>query len=128
MTTMNWYGERALRHIAEHCPARLATIEDQEGYFTALGEQIRAEVRELEETLAGPAPPGEGYLEQVGRMNMARLMAEERVLAELVWVGPEPKSDEPPTDEKGASIGGQPGWEPLMPDMSDLAAAEGAGT
>lgn len=128
MTTMNWYGERALRHMAEHCPVRLATIEDQEGYFTALGEQIRAEVRELEETLAGPAPPGEGYLEQVGRMNMARLMAEERVFAELVWVGPEPEPDEPPTDETGAFVGGRPGWEPLIPDMSDLAATEGAGT
>lgn len=128
MTTMNWYGERALRYMAENCPVRLATIEDRDSFFTALGEQIRVEVRELEESLAGPTPAAESYLEQVGRMNMARSMAEERVFADLVWSDPEPEPDEPPTDATGAFIGGRPGWEPLIPDMSDLAAAEGSET
>ncbi len=31
--------------------------------------------------LAGPDPVGEGYLEKVGRLNAARMQAEEKVLA-----------------------------------------------
>ena len=38
--------------------------------------------------LAGPDPVGEGYLEKVGRLNAARMQAEEVVLRELILPAP----------------------------------------
>ena len=63
------------------------------------GEQAESQVQQLAATLAGPDQPGEEYLQKVGRLNMARLQAEEAVLAELVWI-PQPgeESEEPATD------------------------------
>ncbi len=79
-----------------------------------LGEHLRDEVMALEPTLAGPATTAEAWPEEVGRRNMARLMAEERVFSELYQsMPPEP---DPEDDEEG--------WEPLMPDMSDIDQAE----
>ena len=37
----------------------------------------------------GPDPVGEGYLEKVGRLNAARMQAEEIVLSELILPAPE---------------------------------------
>jgi hypothetical protein len=52
-------------------------------------------------------------------MNMAHLMAEEAVLAEMVYLPPEPglesEEDEPMTDETGAFI--DPGWRSLATVM-----------
>jgi hypothetical protein len=55
----------------------------------ALGEEILAQIEEIEPALAGSAPTGESWLGRVGRINMARTMAEERVLAEMVFLPPE---------------------------------------
>ena len=112
---MNMYGERARDFMRLHSPTRLSTIPDPQAFFTSLGEEIASQVEELEEALAGPAPPEEGYVERMGRLGMARLMAEERVLSELVYSMSEGQEDEPAMDETGAFVGGRPGWEPLIP-------------
>ena len=54
--------------------------EREEAFFTELGEQAAVEIEELQMQLAGPDPVGEGYLEKVGRLNAARMQAEEKVL------------------------------------------------
>lgn len=110
---MNTYGATALRYMRRHRPMALSTIVDPETHFSALGESISAEIEDLEQALAGPAPIGEGYLERAGRLGMARAMASERVLGELVYSTSE--DPDAATDETGAYIGGPPGWEPLIP-------------
>ncbi|MGH9224354.1 MAG: hypothetical protein ACRD2W_11365 [Acidimicrobiales bacterium] len=112
---MNTYGHRAMAYWSRHRPQALAQLTEPGTFFEELGEQIAAEVEDLEEHLAGAAPPGESYPDRVGRLNMARTMAEERVLADLVYSTWEDQESEPPTDETGAYVGGPPGWEPLWP-------------
>ena len=112
---VNAYGQRARDYMALHQPEALAAIEDQDSYFSDLGERILAQVLELTESLAGPARPEEGYVERTGRLRMARQMAEEKVLGELVFSSWEEPEGEPQTDETGAWIGGPPGWEPMIP-------------
>ena len=111
---MDPYGVRAMRYVREHCPSRYRAIEDPGSFFSSLGDQLRDEVMALEPTLAEPAPAGETWEAALGRRNMARLMAEERVFSELSQSMP-PELD-PEDDEEG--------WEPLMPDMSDIDQAE----
>lgn len=94
---MNSYGRRAQRHWAQTDPARYATIEDPENFFTDLGDQVQQEIQQHARQLEGSAPPGETYLEQVGRLNMARLAAEEEVLRRLVLISP-PQPGEPTDD------------------------------
>lgn len=121
----NHYAEMARNHMARYLPARFARIEDPEAHFAALGATVASAVEELTRTLAEDSsdPPstteGPGFVERMGRMNSARLRAEEAVLAELVYLTPEPGTDTATTDETGAYIGPDPGmtptWEPLYP-------------
>jgi hypothetical protein len=97
---MNKYGELAKTHWAKTDPARYQAIGDPELFFATLGEQAENEIQELAQRLAGPDQPGEEYLEKVGRLNMARVQAEEAVLGELVWITPprEEESERPASD------------------------------
>ena len=82
LLAMNKYGHMAMRHWQKTDPDRYRQIpdSDREAFFSELGERAEAEIQQLEDQLAGPDPPEESYLEKVGRLNMARLQAEERVL------------------------------------------------
>ncbi|SEE47198.1 TnpV protein [Jiangella alba] len=97
---MNRYGRLAMEHWQQVDPARLAALEDPTTFFSTLGDQVEDRVQELQEQLAGPDSPDETYLAKVGRLNAARLQAEEMALAELVWLQP-PTAPDPPsaTDE-----------------------------
>ena len=86
---VNVYGERAMEHWRRWLPARYATIRDPEAFFSTLGLQAESQVLDLAEQLEGPDLPGEGYLEKVGRLNMARMQAEELVLREVILLEPE---------------------------------------
>jgi hypothetical protein len=50
--------------------------------------------------LEGPDLPGEGYLEKVGRLNMARMQAEELVLREVILLEPEPETAKTDDDQE----------------------------
>lgn len=106
---MNHYGTRARRHWQTFLPTRYAQIEDPETFFTHLGEQVETEIETLEQSLAGEDPPGETYLEKLGRLRTARLNAEDQVLREMVLLPAEPGS---PMDEA------QPGETPFDPEAS----------
>jgi hypothetical protein len=86
---MNRYGAMAERHWRRWLPSRVAAMTDPEGFFSRLGREVEAQIEELAAELAGDDPPGEGYLEKLGRLNMARLRAEEVVLRERVLLPPE---------------------------------------
>lgn len=57
-------------------------------HFAEVGETAAAMVVELTAQLAGPDQPAESYLGKVGRLNAARLQAEEIVRAELLTPPP----------------------------------------
>lgn len=88
---MNRYGQRALNHWRQFLPEQYSQIPMPEDYFSTLGEEAETQIQDLELQLAGRDSPGEGYLEKVGRLNMARLRAEEMVMADLL---PTPSEDE----------------------------------
>jgi hypothetical protein len=90
---MNQYGAQAKRHWARWLPNRYSQIPDPEAFFTDLGEQVWARVDELSRALAGEDPPGETYMEKLGRLNMARLNAEEAAMKELALLEPEPTAE-----------------------------------
>jgi hypothetical protein len=93
---MNKYGRMAIRHWEKTDPDRFQQFPEsaRETFFTELGERAEMEIQQLEDQLAGPDPGGESYLEKVGRLNMARLQAEERVLAELILIPPPSLSEQ----------------------------------
>lgn len=93
---MNKYGSIARKHWRIFLPTRYAGIENPEEFFTQWGEELGQEIIELADHLAGPSPAGEDYLTRVGRLNMARMQAEEKVLGEQVLLPAEPGS---PMDE-----------------------------
>ena len=86
---MNKYGQLARDHWKAVDPDRFAQIRDPQEFFTTLGETVESQIQDLQLQLAGPDPatPEQG-LEKVGRLNMARMQAEEVVLADLVWIRP----------------------------------------
>jgi hypothetical protein len=95
---MNKYGKDALRYWSANRPSELAQMTDPEGFFSTLGTQIAARVLELSDQYADSDPAGESYLEKVGRLNEARVRAEETAMDEFVWTNPvevEPEPDSP---------------------------------
>lgn len=68
-------------HCARHRATELAALEDPEGYFETLGFTIEIEIDRLADRIAGPANPGEGYLERMQRLTEARTTAESEILA-----------------------------------------------
>ncbi|GAY07937.1 hypothetical protein [Pseudonocardia sp. N23] len=93
---MNRYAQQAMSHWRRWLPQRYVSIPQPERFFTELGEQVESQIIELTQTLAGDDPPGEGYMSKLGRLNMARLQAEEIVLGELVLLPAEPGVEEGP--------------------------------
>ena len=87
-----------MNHWQRTDPDRYAAIPDKEAFFAALGERAESEIQQLQDSLAGPDRPQESYLQKVGRLNMARLAAEEHVLRETLLIS-EPWSRE--DDQEG---------------------------
>jgi hypothetical protein len=86
---MQRYGAIARDHWKKWLPKRYSQLEDPDSYFSELGEQIEERVNELSQALAGDDPPGEQYLEKVGRLRMARTDAESQALQEMALIEPE---------------------------------------
>jgi hypothetical protein len=99
LAAMNKYGQLVMRHWERTDPARYQALEDPQTFFRELGEQAETQIQELAASLAGPDQPGEEYLQKVGRLNMARLQAEEAVLSDLILIPePAPAETTPATD------------------------------
>lgn len=82
--SMNGYGRSAQRTWQELAPMAYAEIEDPESYFAELGEQAADQVGDLTLQMQGPDLPNETYFQKVGRINAAKMQAEEIVRAELL--------------------------------------------
>ncbi|AEB48017.1 TnpV protein [Micromonospora maris] len=122
---MNRYGAQAQRHWQTFLPNRYAALiaegTDLNSYFSTLGEQAAQLIEELARELAGPDPAGEGYLDKLGRLNEARMAAEEQVLPELILIDPE-TNETTPTATQGAAVETQTApddWIPMVEDPTD---------
>ena len=134
---MNHYGTMARRHWERWLPERYSSIQEPVSFFSALGEETARQTADLTLDLAGDDPPGEDYLVKVGRLNMARLQAEEIVLPERILLPPEPGAeqnhdDQDPDDRSEPTPANQPGvplivdrghplWEQVNAEQEDLA-------
>src|SRR5437879_3349161 len=86
---MNHYGAQAQTHWRTYLPQSYAQIPDPETFFSEMGERVATQIADLQFQLAGDDLPGEGYLGKVGRLNNAKMRAEEIVLREQVLATPE---------------------------------------
>lgn len=109
------YGNLAANHMAQWLPMAFASIpaEETEGYFRALDNRVVDAIGDLEVSLTPPKSLQQtDFLAYSGQMQMSHLMAEEQVLAELVYLAPElgTEPEEPETDRDGTFI--DLGWTP----------------
>lgn len=86
---MNHYGIKAQAHWRRHLPEHLAQVTDQEAFFTHLGEIAEEQISDLADSLEEMTPQAEGYLEELGRLQTARMTAEMQVTRELLLVDPQ---------------------------------------
>lgn len=86
---MNQYGTRAKQHWQKYLPQQFRQLSDPDSFFSELGDQIADRVQSLTQDLAGDDPPGEGFLQKLGRLNMARRDAESQILKEMALLEPE---------------------------------------
>jgi hypothetical protein len=81
---MNHYGEMARQHWAKYRPVEYQAMTGREEFFRNLGEQISDQIADLTPDLEGEAPAGETFPAKLGRLNWARLTAQEQVLRETL--------------------------------------------
>lgn len=105
---MNKYARMLHKQWQTADPKFVESLPDPTAHFTQLGEQVSEEVLELLPSLEGTDPAGETYLQKVGRLNAARLQAEEIVLAEY-----QPPTDSPEPDEPE-------GWDGMSHDQQEI--------
>ena len=83
--TMNRYGLQIQARWRAIAPLSLQTIEDQQSFFTDLGELVQSRVSELVQELPTQAPADEEYLTRVGRLASLQRQAEEIAMSEIQW-------------------------------------------
>lgn len=96
---MNSYGKFAQNAWKTLSPSKYEMIVNPETWFSILGEEAENSVDDLSVQIAGHDTPGETYLEKVGRLNNAKMQAEEIVRAEMLTPPPEDQEDEPEDEE-----------------------------
>ncbi|GAA5226953.1 TnpV protein [Paeniglutamicibacter antarcticus] len=96
---MNSYGKFAQNAWKTLSPSKYELIVDPEAWFTSLGKEAENSVDSLQVQIAGHDTPGETYLQKVGRLNNAKMQAEEIVRAEILTPPPEDQEDEPEEEE-----------------------------
>lgn len=89
---MNRYGTDARAYWRRWLPQRYAALPDPIAYFTALGEQVEAQVGDTWDDLviADTALPEETHEQRVARLAHFKARAEHEVLDEMVRLEPEP--------------------------------------
>jgi hypothetical protein len=109
---MNEYGRMALDHWQRRLPERYSQIEDPNSFFSTLGDQVATRIADLTLDLAGQDPPGETFMDKLGRLNNAGQRAREMVLPEMVLLAPETDEDEDQTDPQPPAAE----WVPMRED------------
>lgn len=102
--SMNGYGRSAQRTWQELAPMAYAEIEDPESYFAELGEQAADQVGDLTLQMQGPDLPNETYFQKVGRIQAAKMQAEEIVRNDLLTPSRELWQEEDEPDRPDLAI------------------------
>lgn len=112
---VNRYAATAREHWERYAPSRVAALPDPTAFFNDLGAEVEAQVNDLGASLASMTTQPcstESYLEKVARLQTARRIAEEVVMAELVWI----RDPELPLDQAREE------WEQTRPTDENLIA------
>lgn len=80
-------------------PTALSQMENPDQFFQTRAQEAQEMFDTILPVLEGPDETGETYLEKVGRLNVARMQAEETVRRELL-TPPEEEQDSQPEDEQ----------------------------
>jgi hypothetical protein len=107
---MNEYGRMALDHWRRWLPERYSQIEDANSFFSTLGDEVATRIAGLTLELAGEDPPGETFMDKLGRLNNAAQRAREMVLPQMVLLDPETDEDGPQPPQTDAE------WVPMRED------------
>ena len=106
---MNHYGQLAQTYWMQWLPAQFAEIKDTDQFFTVMGAQIHNEVETMYTAMTAEVPANVPPADVEGWKNMARKMAEEKILAEVAYWPPETEMEEDWLPE-------EPGWRDRWPD------------
>lgn len=99
---MNTRGQHAMETMRNHDPESFSQIQDPEGYFSTLGDQIQEQIWQMTESLLPQRTEGQDAMEFIGRSNMARVQARELVYQEMIYASlpAEPEQMEEPPEEE----------------------------
>lgn len=103
--TMNQYGRFAMNAWQVQTPGQYAQIPNPQEFFARLGQLAQNQVIDLTLQMQGPDSPEESTLDKVGRIQAAKMAAEEIVRHDLLT---------PPQDQ----------WEPLQEDSEEVSPFE----
>lgn len=92
---LNRFGKFALEAWSTLAPTALSQIPDAQTHFSALGEQAQSEWATLWPQLVEPDRPGEDTFTKSGRIEAAKMQAEEMIRAELLTPSEDQQDDEP---------------------------------
>ena len=101
------YGNLAADHMRQWLPVALAAVEDQAAFFRDLDARVATAIRDRERFLMPPKRLQEtDYPAYASLSETAHHEAEVQVLAEVVFLDPEPGADpgEPTMDLSGAYV------------------------
>lgn len=99
---MNRFGRTAQARWQALAPTAYAQITDPNQHFSTLGQQAEKAWIDLADQLTGPDVPEETYFEKVGRINNAKMRAQELIEAE--WLTPPQEVIEPDPDDDGDQV------------------------
>lgn len=93
------YAAIARTYWTTYLPTQVASMEDAEAHFRVLGEEVAEAVATTVEQIVSTQPKPEGAAAQVAARKAALREAREIVLAEMVYLPPEPGTAhlEPPS-------------------------------
>lgn len=88
---VNEFGQTAKRHWETYRPTALAELDNPEEFFQELGDRVAQRIADLwPEMATAAAGESDGFVETMGRNRMAMAQARELVMAEEVFLTPEP--------------------------------------
>lgn len=92
---LNRFGKFALEAWSTLAPTALSQIPDPQRHFSALGEQAFSAWVDLWPQLVEPDVPGEDTFAKVGRIEAAKMQAEEMIRAEWLTPAEDQQDDDP---------------------------------
>lgn len=98
---MNRFGRFALEAWRTQAPSAFAALTNPEAHFAQLGEDAESAWAQLWPEMVGPDTAGEDMMHKAGRINNARLSAEEQIRADMLEPPEELIEDNDGPDEYG---------------------------